>query len=165
MKRSGFKPRTEPMARGTSTLKARAPMNRSAPPVRAVRPVSDDPKPKRKPSRGLKGRPPTAAEQRFMDLAGAVPCLACMKDGRINHHISLHHIDGRTKPGAHFLVLPLCPSHHQQDDTDPLQRISLHGAKKRFVERYGTEAELLAELVAMVAPGMQIAQHQKIDGN
>lgn len=102
-------------------------------------------------SRGMKGRPPAADEKRFMDQMGALPCIACLKDGRTNHTISLHHIDGRTKPGAHFLVLPLCGPHHQQDDTDLRQRISLHGRKATFQARYGTERELLAECLAMLS--------------
>lgn len=99
-------------------------------------------------SRGMKGRPPTADEKRFMDQIGALPCIACLKDGWTNHEISLHHIDGRTKRGAHFLVLPLCGPHHQQDDTDLRQRISLHGRKATFQARYGAERELLAECIA-----------------
>ncbi|TQK10220.1 Ref family recombination enhancement nuclease [Herbaspirillum sp. SJZ107] len=98
-------------------------------------------------SRGMKGRPPTAEEARFMDRMGKLPCIACLKDGWTNKVISLHHIDGRTKPGAHFLVLPLCGPHHQQDDSDPRQRISLHGRKKPFQARYGTERDLLAECI------------------
>jgi hypothetical protein len=100
-------------------------------------------KPKMK-SRGMTGRQPTAEEQRFMDAIAALGCLACLKDGRDNPWISLHHIDGRTKPGAHFEVLPLCGPHHQQDDTDPLKRVSVHGRKATFVRLYGTELELLA---------------------
>ncbi|MFZ3286577.1 MAG: Ref family recombination enhancement nuclease [Telluria sp.] len=99
-------------------------------------------------SRGLKGRPPTADEQRFMDAMGALGCRACAKDGIENAHISLHHIDGRTKPGAHFLVISLCGPHHQQDDTDPMGRISVHGYKARFEAKYGTQYELLAEAKA-----------------
>lgn len=96
-------------------------------------------------SRCMKGRPPTAEEQRFMDAIASLGCVACAKDGWENSLISIHHIDGRTKPGAHMLVLPLCAPHHQQDDTDPLRRVSVHGHKAQFVARYGTELELLAE--------------------
>jgi Recombination enhancement, RecA-dependent nuclease len=99
-------------------------------------------------TRGMKGRPPTAQEARFMDRMGQLPCIACLKDGWTNHVISLHHIDGRTKPGAHFLILPLCAPHHQQDDSDIRQRISVHGRKATFQARYGTERELLAECIA-----------------
>lgn len=117
------------------------PRNRESKPAKLPKPMK---------SRGMKGRPPTAEEARFMDRMGKLPCIACRKDGWTNHVISLHHIDGRTKPGAHFLVLPLCGPHHQQDDTDPRGRISLHGAKKTFQARYGTERELLTECLAML---------------
>jgi len=117
------------------------PRNRESKPAKLAKPMK---------SRGMKGRPPTAEEARFMDKMGKLPCIACLKDGWTNRTISLHHIDGRTKPGAHFLVLPLCGPHHQQDDTDPRGRISLHGRKATFQARYGTERELLAECISMI---------------
>lgn len=98
---------------------------------------------KRIKSKGMKGRAPTVAEKIFMDRIGSLGCIACLLDGRENPWISIHHIDGRTKPGAHFLVLGLCAPHHKQDDTDPLRRLSVHDHKKQFVAKYGTELELL----------------------
>jgi hypothetical protein len=80
-----------------------------------------------------------------MDAVAGLGCVACAKDGIVNPWVSLHHIDGRTKPGAHLQVLPLCAPHHQQDDTDPLYRPSVHGRKATFTALYGTELELLAE--------------------
>jgi len=165
MRRSSFKPGAKPLARrtpmrqvgfsrassktpaaGAGLLRAAAVQakarDREAKPVKLPKPMK---------SRGMKGRPPTAQEARFMDRMGALPCIACLKDGWTNHAISLHHIDGRTKPGAHFQVLPLCGPHHQQDDTDPRGRMSLHGHKKPFQARYGTERELLAECIEMLA--------------
>lgn len=137
----GFKPRETPMARGSSVLKTSKSLNRGQSQLaRAAKPIKSMPA---KRSRGMKGRAPTADERRFMDAAGALPCIACQKDGRHEPVISLHHIDGRTKPGAHLLVLPLCAPHHQQDDSDPLQRQSVHGRKATFTARYGTEMELL----------------------
>jgi hypothetical protein len=113
-----------------------------------------EPKPAKLPkpikSRGMKGRPPTAEEARFMDQMGALPCIACRKDGIVNPSISIHHIAGRTAPGAHFLTLPLCEKHHQHDDTDPAGRIGVHPYKKRFEQRYGTQRELLAECIEML---------------
>jgi hypothetical protein len=101
-------------------------------------------------SRGMKGRAPTATERALMDKIAALGCIACRHDGICNPWVSLHHIDGRTKPGAHLRVLPLCAPHHQQDDTDPLQRPSVHGRKETFTARYGTEGELLAECMALI---------------
>lgn len=148
MKRTGFTNPRKPMARGTSTLKTTKPMNRGNAQLVRSKAIQSDPKPapKKKRGPGLKGRTPTAEERRFMDLAGKVPCMACTIDGRTNHAISLHHIDGRTKPGAHMLVLPLCAPHHQQDDSDPLQRPSVHERKATFTALYGTELELLEVL-------------------
>jgi hypothetical protein len=160
MRRSPLKPgqplqRKKPMSSSsTKTLSAGAGLLRSAAAQAKAR--ARDPKPTKllKPmkSRGMKGRPPTAEEARFMDKMGALPCIACLKDGWTNHTISLHHVDGRTKPGAHFLVLPLCAPHHLQDDSDPRRRNSLHGRKATFQEMYGTERELLAECVSMLEP-------------
>lgn len=110
-----------------------------------------EPKPRKQiASRGMKGRPPTADEARFMNAIAALGCIACRKDGWHNAVVSIHHIDGRTKPGAHLLVLPLCGPHHQQDDTDPRGRISVHGRKATFQAIYGTERELLAECLALI---------------
>lgn len=125
---------------------------REAKPAKLMKPMK---------SRGMKGRPPTAEEARFMDRMGSLPCIACLKDGWTNHEISLHHIDGRTKPGAHFLVLPLCGPHHQQDDTDPRERISVHGRKATFEARYGTQRELLAECIEMLGIGCDSHEKEK----
>ena len=70
-------------------------------------------KPRKTAKRGTKGRTPTADERRVMDALGRLPCIACLMHGITTEEISLHHIDGRTKPDAHKLVLPLCKWHHQ----------------------------------------------------
>jgi hypothetical protein len=79
-------------------------------------------------------------------------CVACAIDGRVNPWVSIHHIDGRTKPGSHRKVLPLCAQHHQQDDTDQLGRIAVHPNKARFEQMYGTQYELLAALLKKIGP-------------
>lgn len=108
-------------------------------------------------SRGMKGRPPTAEEARFMDAIAKLGCVACRKDGWENLHVSVHHIDGRTKPGAHMLVLPLCAGHHQDGTGTNSTLIAVHPDKARFEARYGTQRELLAECMAMLAPTMKEA--------
>lgn len=106
-------------------------------------------------SRGMKGRQPTAEEARFMEAIAALGCIACKKDGWHNPDVSLHHIDGRTKPGAHLLTLPLCAGHHQHGTGTNPTLIAVHPYKARFEERYGTQRELLAECVAMISSGRQ----------
>ena len=99
-------------------------------------------------SRGMKGRAPTADEARFMDAIAGLGCVACRKDGWHNPDVSVHHIDGRTKPGAHLLVLPLCAGHHQDGTGPNTTLIAVHPYKARFEARYGTQRELLAECLA-----------------
>jgi hypothetical protein len=100
--------------------------------------------PARKARLKAKQRAVSADEKLLWDrLATEIGCVACMLDHRRNTHVSIHHVDGRTKPGCHKLVLPLCAPHHQQDDTDPLQRIAVHPNKARFEARYGSQAELM----------------------
>lgn len=91
----------------------------------------------------MKGKTPTIEEKSLWDrLAREVGCIACRLDGRINTHVSIHHIDGRTKPDAHKLVLPLCAGHHQ-DGTGATGLIAVHPWKKRFENMYGKQLLLL----------------------
>jgi hypothetical protein len=92
----------------------------------------------------------TPAEVELHDKLAALGCIACMKDGRFNDYVSIHHVDGRTKPGCHLLVLPLCAPHHQRDDTDPLKRIAVHPWKTRFEKRYGAQLDLVAECMTLL---------------
>jgi len=114
--------------------------------------TKDQKLPKAIKSRGMKGRPPTAEESRFMSAIAGLGCIACKKDGWHNPDVSVHHIDGRTKPGAHFLVLGLCAGHHQHGTGANPTLIAVHPYKARFEERYGAQRALLAECVAMLEP-------------
>lgn len=98
----------------------------------------------------MKGSAPTKAEKALWDRMAAYGCVACRKDGVINTQVSIHHIDGRTKPGAHQRVLPLCAGHHQ-DGTGQPGLIAVHPWKARFEARYGKQSDLLAELMEAIA--------------
>ncbi|MOA46128.1 hypothetical protein D3C78_1686050 [compost metagenome] len=99
----------------------------------------------------MKGRTPTRHEKHLHDrLASEVGCIACRKDGIRNMQVSIHHIDGRTKPGAHLKVLPLCAGHHQ-DGTGAPGLIAVHPWKRRFEARYGTQLELLEDCMELLA--------------
>lgn len=93
----------------------------------------------------MKGRNPSAKEKAYHDLlASNIGCLACLHDhGARNTYGSIHHIDGRTKPDAHWLVLHLCAGHHQDGYGLPGQ-LAVHGAKARFEAMYGAQLELMA---------------------
>lgn len=90
----------------------------------------------------MKGKNPSAAEKRFHTALARLGCIACRLDGRLNPIVSIHHIDGRTRPGAHLRVLPLCAGHHQ-DGTGIPGLIAVHPWKRRFEDRYGSQDELL----------------------
>lgn len=96
----------------------------------------------------MKGRTVTAEQKRFHDLlANHVGCIACFIDTdreRRNTYVSIHHIDGRTKPNAHWLVLPLCAGHHQ-DGTGWPGLIAVHPWKRWFEDVYGKQEDLLRE--------------------
>ncbi len=103
--------------------------------------------------KGLKGRTPTTAERVVMDALGKLPCIACLQHGKESPLISLHHIDGRTKPGAHLLQIPLCVYHHQHAAPEnvrvefpwlvPVHADGITGGKAEFTRLNGTEKELM----------------------
>ncbi len=93
----------------------------------------------------MKGTNPSAAQKRYHDkLCSTVGCIACRIDGRHNTHVSVHHVDGRTKPMAHWLVLPLCAGHHQAGSGAP-GLIAVHPWKARFESKYGRQSELIGQ--------------------
>ena len=99
----------------------------------------------------MKGRTRTAAEKHLHDrLANEVGCIACRADGNRNMLVSIHHIDGRTKPGAHSRVLPLCAGHHQ-DGTGAPGLIAVHPWKRRFEDKYGRQLDLLEDCMEILS--------------
>ncbi len=91
----------------------------------------------------MKGRNPTKAEKMHMDSVRSLGCIVCRNQGK-NINAEIHHTVGKTKPNAHFLVLPLCPQHHRYGRHE--EPISRHPYKKRFENAYGTEEELLKQV-------------------
>lgn len=89
----------------------------------------------------------TKAERHHWDRVAALGCIACRKDGITNPWVSIHHCDGRTKPGAHMRVLPLCGPHHQ---TGGQEAPAIHPWKARFQEKYGSQADLLSYVQSLL---------------
>lgn len=135
-------------------MKRSAPMQRSAfkPAEKPAkkRESANENKPATRKAMKSKQRAVTAAEKAYWDRLASLGCIACMIDHVHQPLVSIHHVEGRTKPGCHMLVLPLCGPHHQQDDTDPRGRIAVHPNKARFEARYGTQAELMARCAALL---------------
>lgn len=83
----------------------------------------------------------TKPEKDYQDrLANVVGCCVCRFYLDIfNNYVSIHHCDGRTKPGCQKKVLPLCFFHHQGGTKD---NPSIHPWKARFEKLYGSQESL-----------------------
>lgn len=90
----------------------------------------------------MQGRTPTKHEKQWLDAVTQLGCIVCLKEELGISPASPHHIDGKTKPGAHLLTIPLCWRHHQEG-SDCEEWTSRHPHKVRFEARYGDEMFLL----------------------
>ena len=106
--------------------------------------------PKRKAGMKSKERAVTTTEKLLWTRLAALGCVACKKDGKFNTHVSIHHVDGRTKPGCHQLVLPLCAGHHQDGTGEDKTMVAVHPWKARFEACYGSQAELMDECAQLL---------------
>lgn len=88
-------------------------------------------------------RTPTKADRALWDKLAATGCIACRQDGIFNPHVSIHHLEGRSKEGCHEKVIAICGPHHQQDDSSGVWAV--HPNKFRFESEYGSQYELMAE--------------------
>lgn len=113
------------------------------------------------------------ADQDRLDAIHAMPCICCEKEGVSQpSRTEAHHIVDkgyRKHSGGHQATLSLCGWHHRADVlgchklADPptfdnctfVYGPSFAIAKRRFIQTYGTERELLAEvderLAAMIS--------------
>ncbi len=125
-------------------LRRKTPMKRTAF-KRAVKVVSGKPKVMKSSQRAVNG-----ADKVLWNALAALGCIACRLDGRFNSVVSIHHIDGRTKPGCHQKVLPLCAGHHQDGTGPDKSLIAVHPYKARFEARYGPQMDLLDEAMELL---------------
>ena len=87
----------------------------------------------------MKGIARTQKEIEFHDRVAQLGCISCRQEGNYNPWVSIHHAHGRTKPGCHMWVLPLCEPHHQDNGT----AIARHPYKRRWEAKYGNEDDLI----------------------
>jgi len=95
---------------------------------------------------GPSGKAPTVAEKKWLRAIVDFGCVACFLDGHSGTPAAVHHIVEANRRLGHRFSLPLCdPGHHQNGQARGV--ISLHpGRSPAFIERYGTEREILARL-------------------
>jgi len=90
----------------------------------------------------LKGRNANATDKKWMDDITQLGCCVCLREFAVHSPAEVHHIDGKTKEGAHLNSIALCYKHHRGGEDNP-SFTSRHPFKKRFEKRYGTQQELL----------------------
>jgi hypothetical protein len=89
----------------------------------------------------LPGRAPTVEEKKYMQAVASVGCIICKLWGNnLYSPAEIHHVDGKTKPGCHFRILPLCPGHHRIPGKTWVSRAD---GKKAFETAYMPEEDLI----------------------
>jgi hypothetical protein len=84
------------------------------------------------------------ADKQHLSRLAALGCIACRIQGTPGTPAEIHHPRAGTGMGLrahHAEAIPLCAAHHR--GTDHPRTPSIHLDKKKFVARFGTEAELL----------------------
>lgn len=97
----------------------------------------------------MKGRSPSVSEKRHMNAVQALGCVCCRLDLGVFSPAEIHHVIGKTKPGAHMKVLPLCYRHHREG-SDKEEYVSRHPHKRAFEDRYGKEEYLLEQTFSLM---------------
>jgi len=95
----------------------------------------------------LKGRHTTKEDKLWMNALADLGCIVCKNEGHGFSPAAIHHIDGKTKEGAHLKTIPLCGQHHQMGGYG----IALHAGRKKWESLYGTQQELLIQVQNLIA--------------
>lgn len=76
-----------------------------------------------------------------MDAVASIGCIICLLYLYTESPAEIHHTEGKTKEGCHFLILPLCPPHHRHPGNG--KYVSRADGKKAFEEAYMPEQDLI----------------------
>ena len=92
------------------------------------------------------------ADRERMDFLVEFGCIVCRNEGRgwvapEIHHLRGHQWSGMGKRASHQHTIPLCPAHHRHGSE---YDIGYHQSPSEFQDRYGTQAELLAQIDAEI---------------
>lgn len=95
----------------------------------------------------MRGRNPTAEEKRYMAKVNQIGCIACLNMGIHTppEYTCIHHIEGKTKPNAHFKVLPLCDGHHSR-----YLKTGFHYNPTRWQKEHGNQYDLLEQVKSLI---------------
>ena len=86
----------------------------------------------------------TKAERMHMDRVAQLGCYVCKAPATLLHIRNNGNGNvGMGRRSSHFEVIPLCYEHHQGNT-------GIHLDKKNFIKKYGTEKEILDNVLLMV---------------
>lgn len=91
----------------------------------------------------------TVSERRHMARVASIGCIVCKNLGHGFVDPCLHHIregQGMGQRAGNYLVLPLCPDHHQ----DGGHGVAIHAGQQTWERMYGTELELLDQVYELI---------------
>lgn len=83
-----------------------------------------------------------------MDAICQLGCIVCRNEGVSSGPASPHHLLDTGRRINHFHTIPLCHRHHQEGSNTPAW-VSRHPWRAEFEKRYGSELELLAQVIAL----------------
>ncbi len=94
------------------------------------------------------------SERSHLNAVASLGCCVCYNLGHEDCPAEIHHLrDGQgLSQRAHYTeTIPLCPIHHRLGDGTAKTgyQIGYHKSPKEFEERYGTERELLEQVMHM----------------
>ncbi len=90
------------------------------------------------------------ADKKHLSRVADLGCIVCRNEGLGQSAASIHHIrkgQGMGQRASHQKAIPLCPIHHQHGG----YRVAIHAGQKAFESRYGTETELLEQVLELLA--------------
>lgn len=111
---------------------------------------------------------PTKKERERWDLFKRIGCIACYLDSQPFRFYEVHHLVEGYRLGHRFTV-PLCTWHHRGERGAGITMKSMRAIfgpsmaleKPAFIERYGTERELVErvdELIGWVPPNWPVSK-------
>lgn len=82
----------------------------------------------------------------YMDTVASLGCLICGEPAELHHPRAALDIAGVGKKANDWLVLPLCPRHHNSGAYGE----GIHASYEAFRRNHGSESELLARVIEQI---------------
>lgn len=88
------------------------------------------------------------AEREHLNRVAEIGCIACINAGYGPTPAEIHHIGNGAmgKRASNFEVIPLCHNHHRTGGYG----VAVHAGRKSWEDNFGTERELLEQVMSMV---------------